>query len=248
MKTQIIDCQNMGYSGLTGKKLKDKYTLGKCIDSGNFGEIFEIEGGLVAKVSEDSESLANEIKIIKTLAKNRARYVTTLIDYDIVVINNFQNDKRTTCGYLIMPKYLRTHSCPLHTGRQLLRSLEFLHNIGRVHNDIKPENVMSSKNGSTVLIDFGMSEKYTDQDQDSVFQGNLLFASLDKLNFKKTTRKDDLVSLAYMMMFLTCNHEMPYSQEFMKNEDNSCNDPRANLDLIKRYKEKHSLKEMAKKT
>lgn len=69
MNTQIIDCRNKGYSGLSGKTLKEKYTLGKCIDSGTFGQIFAVEGGLVAKVSIDTEILANEIKIIKKLAR-----------------------------------------------------------------------------------------------------------------------------------------------------------------------------------
>lgn len=77
---------------------------------------------------------------------------------------------------------------------------------------------MASQNGQTVLIDYGMSEKYSDQEEESYFQGNLLFASLDKLNFKKATRKDDLVSLAYMMMWYVNNQELPFATEYMEGE------------------------------
>lgn len=159
----------------------------------------------MAKVSTDTEDTANEIKVIKSLAKYGAKNVTSLIDYDIIIIKNFENDKRITCGYIIMPRYEKITTCPITAARHLVRSLEVLHTIGRVHNDIKPENAMTTQKGQTVLIDFGMSEKFSDEDTVTQFQGNLLFASLDKLHFRNPTRKDDLVSLAYMMMYMINN-------------------------------------------
>jgi serine/threonine protein kinase len=51
--------------------------------------------------------------------------------------------------------------------RHLLNALEGLHNIGRVHNDLKPENVVLDKRGNSILIDFGMSEKFSTKSEES---------------------------------------------------------------------------------
>ena len=59
---------------------------------------------------------------------------------------------------------------------------------------------MMDSYGQTVLIDFGFSQKYSSEEKDAHFKGNLMFASINQLEFKKPTRKDDLVSLAYMLI------------------------------------------------
>ena len=61
-----------------------------------------------------------------------------------------------------------------------------------------------------VLIDFGFAEKYIDKNDIHIsdielkdsFRGNILFSSLEQMQFKTTSRKDDLVSLCYMIMYL----------------------------------------------
>ena len=75
------------------------------------------------------------------------------------MLANFDKKSRSTCGYYIMPKYqpLPKDSCPFNMTRELLTALECLHGIGRVHNDIKPDNVMMDIKGQTILIDYGLS-------------------------------------------------------------------------------------------
>ena len=41
-----------------------------------------------------------------------------------------------------------------------------------------------------------------------------MFASENKLSFKKSTRKDDLVSLAYMLLFNVCGETIPFMEEY----------------------------------
>jgi len=67
--------------------------------------------------------------------------------------------------------------------RHLLYAFEGLHSIGRVHNDLKPENVVYDKRGNSILIDFGMSEKFSSKSESSQFLGNLMFASANKMSF-----------------------------------------------------------------
>ena len=81
-----------------------------------------------------------------------------------------------------------------------------VHLAGYIYNDLKPDNVVINiVHGQPVaaLIDLGLTTKYLDQngrhfkntEMTSSFKGNYCFASLDSMNFFKTSRKDDLISL-----------------------------------------------------
>ena len=43
---------------------------------------------------------------------------------------------------------------------QVGKAIEYCHNLGVIHSDIKPENIMIDKCGSVKLIDFGLSYLY----------------------------------------------------------------------------------------
>lgn len=84
----------------------------------------------------------------------------------------------------------------------------------RTYNDLKLANIMINKSGTdklaVTLIDFGFADKYINEDGThinnkevvEVFQGNLLFASLDQLKFKRTVRRDDMISIIFLMFYL----------------------------------------------
>ena len=147
----------------------------------------------------------------------------------------------------MMPRYSKLPSkfCPLSLSRKLLNSLEGLHNTGRVHNDIKPENIMVDEKCQTSLIDFGMVEKFSDKPQKADdFLGNLMFASQSKLAFNKTTRKDDLISLAYLLIYHSNGCSLPFVERWPE-LDRWDQSSVTNLRNMAKFKRKFSLLEMA---
>lgn len=59
------------------------------------------------------------------------------------------------------------------------------------------------------LIDFGLTQRYTDKNKEhiedgieSCFKGSLTFASRNAHNYTKQSRRDDLISLVYLLIFL----------------------------------------------
>jgi serine/threonine protein kinase len=117
---------------------------------------------------------------------------------------------------------------------QLIDIFKIVHLSKRTYNDLKLANIMINTRPTglqVVLIDYGFSTFFVDKDGNHIdksetvetFQGNLLFASLDQLNFKMTTRRDDMISLAYLFMFLFNGNDMPclpsnFYKEVQKND------------------------------
>ena len=88
---------------------------------------------------------------------------------------------------------------------------------------MKPDNILldfqSKSLDSVNLVDFGFSTKYLDKDGKHLpqrdlesFRGNMLFASSNQFEFKSTSRRDDLISLLYLMVYLL-NKDLPWLTE-----------------------------------
>lgn len=118
----------------------------------------------------------------------------------------------------------------LSLGKQLLDALEEIHETGYVYNDLKLENLMISKDfnlyssisnvfesNGIILINFGSATRYLKKDtgqhkskkKTNELRGNVLFASPNQLNFKTTSRRDDLISLYYFMVYLLNGGSIP---------------------------------------
>ena len=67
-------------------------------------------------------------------------------------------------------------------GEQLARALEFAHEKGVLHRDIKPANILVSQYGRMMLVDFNLSFREMDDDeQSSLFGGTLSYMSPEHL-------------------------------------------------------------------
>ena len=70
--------------------------------------------------------------------------------------------------------------------------------------------MINRKTGELTLIDFGFASPYLNKDGSHIkasetnesFQGNMVYASLDQMNFFKTSRKDDIISTFHMFVEL----------------------------------------------
>lgn len=94
--------------------------------------------------------------------------------------------------------------------------LERLHAKGFVHGDVKPENFLLGAPGSTNekklwLVDLGLATRWRDllsgmhveyDQRPDVFRGTVRYASVHAHLGKTASRRDDLESLAYTLLFL----------------------------------------------
>lgn len=97
-------------------------------------------------------------------------------------------------------------------GIQMLDRLKFLHNKGLIHRDIKPDNFLlgtGENKNKLYLIDFGFCKKYINDDgkhMDTKMLNNIIgtphFISLNVHNLIQPSRRDDIESIIYVLIYL----------------------------------------------
>ena len=117
----------------------------------------------------------------------------------------------------------------LSLGLQMLNRIETIHSLHIIHRDIKPENFLIGKKDkvSTVyLCDFGLAKRFRDKktgnhipyNTKKHFAGTPSFASVYTHLGCEQSRRDDLESLAYILIYLGTG-TLPWKGLKMKGKD-----------------------------
>ena len=217
--------------------IANKYELLEKLNSGSFGTVYKGKhvrtGELVAiKIERKSitSSLKNEAKICQYLAKEPgflgAKWYQTDEHYTYLVINLL------VCSLtsLIKIKGSLPLNIILKLGIQMIKRIETLHSKYLLHRDVKPDNFMLNKNKTLYLIDYGLCKRY-DHDGRHIEQakitsiiGSVNFVSLNVHKGCEPSRRDDLESCLYVMIymlfgkFFSVNGEEPLKILILKKE------------------------------
>ena len=198
--------------------VEGKYRISSKIGEGSFGKIFQgvnsfTDETVAIKIEKSSESslLKNEAKIYKLLEecpgipKLRSFGKEGVFNYMVMdLLGKSLEDCRSECGGSLSLKTV------LGVGIQMLRRIEAVHDNGIIHRDIKPDNfLIKSDNNMVNLIDFGLARRYIDrsgshirQDTGRKLTGTARYASINVHLGLTPSRRDDLESIGYVLIYL----------------------------------------------
>lgn len=227
--------------------ISNKYILDKLINQGAFGKIYTGQNKFTNEnVIIKLEDIKNEMNLLQHEAKilNILKNVNNIPKIKMFGLTKTHNymviDKlshsleylKRKCGGSFQLKTI------LQIGMQLLTIIEDIHNAGVLHRDIKPDNILigsANKLNQIYLIDFGLSNIYVDEkwnhkpisNNKSVI-GTLSYISLNVHNGIEYSRRDDLISIGYILIYFF-KGKLPW-------QNISCNDINQKTEIIKNIK------------
>ena len=196
-----------------------KFQVKRKLGEGAFGEVY------LGQAIENKEYVALKVeprKIAKPILQNEAFTLFNLAGPGIPAVKSFGKVKNYNIlvepllGKSLFDIFAENHKeMPMEDicliAKQVIDRIQWVHSKYVVHRDIKPDNFLIGKKDPNViyLIDFGLSQKYRSATSGKHVRfgftgkltGTVRFASANALRGGEQSRRDDIESIGYMLVY-----------------------------------------------
>ncbi|KAA8540272.1 hypothetical protein F0562_024165 [Nyssa sinensis] len=202
-------------------RVGNKFRLGRKIGSGSFGEIYlgtnvqtnEEVAIKLESVKTKHPQLLYESKLYKILQGGtgipNVRWFGVEGDYNVLVMDLLGPSLEDLFNFCTRKLSLKT---VLMLADQMINRVEFVHSKSFLHRDIKPDNFLMGlgrRANQVYIIDFGLAKKYRDSSthqhipyrENKNLTGTARYASMNTHLGIEQSRRDDLESLGYVLMY-----------------------------------------------
>uniref|UniRef100_A0A7N0UIW1 non-specific serine/threonine protein kinase n=1 Tax=Kalanchoe fedtschenkoi TaxID=63787 RepID=A0A7N0UIW1_KALFE len=198
-----------------------KFKLGRKIGSGSFGELYlgvNMQTGEEVAVKLESvktkhPQLHYESKVYVLLQGGigipHLKWFGVEADFNVMVIDLLGPSLEDLFNYCNRKFTMKT---VLMLADQLINRVEYMHSKGFLHRDIKPDNFLMGlgrKANQVYIIDYGLAKKFRDLQthkhipyrENKNLTGTARYASVNTHLGIEQSRRDDLESLGYVLMY-----------------------------------------------
>ncbi|CAI0473383.1 unnamed protein product [Linum tenue] len=208
-------------------RVGNKFRLGRKIGSGSFGEIYlgtnvqtnEEVGIKLENVKTKHPQLLYESKLYKILQGGmlvnfaagipNVKWFGVEGEYNVLVMDLLGPSLEDLFNFCSRKMSLKT---VLMLADQMINRVEFVHSKSFLHRDIKPDNFLMGlgrRANQVYVIDFGLAKKYRDSSthqhipyrENKNLTGTARYASMNTHLGIEQSRRDDLESLGYVLMY-----------------------------------------------
>uniref|UniRef100_A0A0D9V247 non-specific serine/threonine protein kinase n=1 Tax=Leersia perrieri TaxID=77586 RepID=A0A0D9V247_9ORYZ len=202
-------------------RVGNKYRLGRKLGSGSFGEIYlgtnvqtnEEVAIKLENVKTKHPQLLYESKLYRILQGGtgipNVKWFGVEGDYNVLVMDLLGPSLEDLFSFCNRKLSLKT---VLMLADQMINRVEFVHQKSFLHRDIKPDNFLmglGKRANQVYMIDFGLAKKYRDTSthqhipyrENKNLTGTARYASVNTHLGIEQSRRDDLESLGYVLMY-----------------------------------------------
>ncbi|KAK6268218.1 hypothetical protein QUC31_012378 [Theobroma cacao] len=195
-------------------RVGNKYRLGRKIGSGSFGEIYlgtniQTNEEVAIKLIYYGYSSCWLNDSLGLAGIPNVRWFGVEGDYNVLVMDLLGPSLEDLFNFCSRKLSLKT---VLMLADQMINRVEFVHSKSFLHRDIKPDNFLMGlgrRANQVYIIDFGLAKKYRDTSthqhipyrENKNLTGTARYASMNTHLGIEQSRRDDLESLGYVLMY-----------------------------------------------
>ncbi|MEO6068301.1 MAG: protein kinase [Gemmatimonadales bacterium] len=159
----------LGISLMPGQTLANRYDIKEVLGAGGMGVVFrawdrDLQESVAIKTlkpevmdPQSIERFKQEIRLARKIAHRNVVRNYDLGESDGMLFITMEYVEGTSLEKLLRQRGKLPVSVALTVGKQLLRALEAAHEMGVIHRDIKPQNIVVEPTGLVKVMDFGIA-------------------------------------------------------------------------------------------
>ena len=197
-----------------GAMLMERYRVIRRVGKGGFGAVILVEDTVVGEdiiLKFLNRDLAADDSMIERF-KHELRYARRITHENVIRIHDFLTLKQS---YAISMEYFPSHSLsdalkqgPLALKRGLkivwdiCRGMSAAHQVGVVHRDLKPPNILLNDNGLVKVVDFGLAAlNHADArlTRTGILVGTPAYMAPEQVRARTIDARTDIYSLGVIM-------------------------------------------------
>ena len=219
---------------IIGKVFFSKYKATKKLGEGSFGKVYkatykgEDYAIKMESKSKDQSLLEIEATIMSYLKGPYIPFIKSFGfsgDYNVLVMQLL--DKSLEDLFNKISKFSTKTTAML--GYQMVKILQYIHDKHIIHRDIKPDNFVmgaNKHNDRLYILDFGLAKKFRSSKtlkqypyvKRKKLTGTARYASIHALEAYEQSRRDDLESVGYVLMYFL-RGELPWQGLKVKSKE-----------------------------